>query len=221
MPRQRMVKPEFFDSESLAMCSVGARLCFIGLWVMGDDYGNQKCQFVRLKHRIFPFDDMPDETFAGYLEELESVGCIKAYEVDGERFITTPNFTTYQTVRKPSKSSTPEPPKSVARQRRTSLIHQWRTSDAPVVDDGCSDAPVTHQYATSDPERKKEGSNFSLREKIANEREREAAAVERSTAMRSNGLCPDCSGPLRFVPGSWDTADQWWCDKCRSMKEVG
>lgn len=215
-----MIKPEFFDSESLAMCSIGARLCFIGLWVMGDDYGHQKCQFIRLKHRIFPFDDLTDEEFGGFLEELESVGCIKAYEIDGERFITVPGFSTYQTVRKPSKSSIPEPPKSIAKQRKTNLIHKWRTGDTPVTEQCGSDAQVTHQYDTSNPERKKEGSNLSLRDKIANEREREAEAVETSTASHSKGLCPDCSTPLNFVPGSWDTSDQWWCDKCRSMKEV-
>lgn len=214
-----MIKPDFFDSESLAMCSIGARLCFIGLWVMGDDYGHQKCQFIRLKHRIFPFDDLTDEEFGGFLEELESVGCIKAYEINGERFITVPGFSTYQTVRKPSKSSIPEPPKSIAKQRKTNLIHKWRTSGAPVAEECCSDAPVTHQYDTSNPERKKEGSNLSLRDKIANEREREADAVEKSTASHSKKLCPDCLTPLTFVPGSWDTSDQWWCDLCRSMKE--
>ena len=40
MSRQRMVKPEFFDSESLAKCSMAARLAFIGLWVEADDFGH-------------------------------------------------------------------------------------------------------------------------------------------------------------------------------------
>ena len=49
MPRQRMVKPDFFDSGSLAECSRSARLAFIGLWVMGDDNGNVKFSVRKLK----------------------------------------------------------------------------------------------------------------------------------------------------------------------------
>ena len=82
MPRQRMVKPDFFDSGSLAECSRSARLAFIGLWVMGDDNGNVKFSVRKLKKQIFPFDDMPDADFVSLLAELERVGCIKAYEVD-------------------------------------------------------------------------------------------------------------------------------------------
>ena len=88
MPRQRMVKPDFFDSGSLAECSRSARLAFIGLWVMGDDNGNVKFSVRKLKKQIFPFDDMPDADFVSLLAELERVGCIKAYEVDGEEYVT-------------------------------------------------------------------------------------------------------------------------------------
>ena len=194
MPRQRMVKPEFFDSESLALCSIEARLAFIGLWVMGDDYGNQKAQFFRLQHRIFPYDEMGHEKFMDLLCELEEVGCVKGYEVDGERYLNVPNFSAYQTVRKPSATNVPEPPKETVKAKRTKKIHQWRTSGAQVTHDGGSDAPVTHSDDTSSPERKKEGSNFSLREKIANERSASGdAALAGATPPAA---CPRCDGPL-------------------------
>ena len=125
MPRQRMVKPEFFDSESLAECSLGARLLFIGLWVMGDDYGNQKAQLKRLKHRVFPLDDITPDEFRSMLCELERVGCIKGYEIDGERYINIPNFGTYQTINRPTKTSIPEPPERIVKAKRTDIIKSW------------------------------------------------------------------------------------------------
>lgn len=199
MPRQRMVKPEFFDSESLGLCSVGARLLFVGLWVMGDDYGNQKAQLTKLQLRIFPYDEMEPDHFVDLLCELEAVGCIKGYEVAGERYINVPNFGSYQTVRKPSKTNVPEPPEGVKKALVTSVMHKWRTSAAPVPSDDGSTPPVTHHDATSDPERKKEGSNFSLREKIANERGGKAVAAAASAApplpdcCRRTGIkCPHC-----------------------------
>ena len=138
MSRQRMVKPEFFDSESLAGCSMAARLAFIGLWVEADDYGRLKAKPVRLKARIFPYDRMTPAKFTSILAELESVGCIKGYEVDGEQYIEVPNFNVYQTVNRPSKSNIPEPPERVQKVRKTSLFSE-------------------HSVSTHAKERKKEG----------------------------------------------------------------
>lgn len=225
MPRQRMVKPEFFDSESLGVCSRDARLLFIGLWVMGDDYGNQKAQLTRLQMKVFPYDDMERDYFVGLLCELESVGCIKCYEVDGQWYINVPNFTTYQTVRKPSNTTIPEPPERVKKSLVTSVIHQWRTSDATVASDDGSDAPVTHHDGTSGPERKKEGSNFSLREKIANEHEAALDAALEATAQPSPPPLPDgwewsgercgcCESHGRKPPPLISGRGRLWCPSC-------
>lgn len=118
MPRQRMVRPDFFASASLAECSVAARLAFIGLWVMGDDNGNVKLSVKKLNRQIFPLDDLPDAVFAGYLGQLEAQGCIRVYEADGERFVNVPNFKLYQTVKNPSKSSNPEPPEGTPKKTK-------------------------------------------------------------------------------------------------------
>lgn len=129
MSRQRMVKPEFFDSESLAKCSMAARLAFIGLWVEADDFGHLKAQFGRLKARIFPFEKMSETKFISLLGELEEVGCIRGYEVEGERYIDIPHFSDYQYVKKPSKSMIPEYELGTS----TPLVpHQYPTSTPPV-----------------------------------------------------------------------------------------
>lgn len=213
MPRQRMIKPEFFDSESLAVCSIEARLAFIGLWVMGDDYGNQKAQLFRLQHRIFPYDEMDIGHFLDLLCELEEVGCIKGYEIDGERYINVPNFSSYQTVRKPSGTTVPEPPKATSSTRVTTVIRGWRTSDAPVAHQCDSDAPVTHQYATTTPERKKERSNFSLREKIAKEMHASGGADAVETAPPSM-QCPNCDADLKPTDSHRGDRQLFLCPLC-------
>lgn len=216
MPRQRMVKPDFFDSESMGLCSFAARIAFIGLWVMGDDYGNQKAETYRLRRRIFPCDAMSNDEFLALLCELEEVGCIKGYEVDGERYINVPNFGVYQSVRKPSKTNIPEPPKSVAKMKRTTAIHQWRTSDAPVAHHDGSGALVTHQCATTTPERKKEGKKevVVLQQQLPG-KGAEHGADAGKPAPRSAHMC-QCGSEMQptnsFTPGK---AKRYWrCEQC-------
>ncbi len=134
MARQRMVKPDFFDSESLAMCSFAARIAFIGLWCFSDDRGNAKASVRKLRKQIFPNEDMRDAEFEGLLSELEEVGCIKEYEVDGERYITVPNFLTYQTVKNPSKTNIPAPPKSMEKVKITHFFQPYCGGASPVQD---------------------------------------------------------------------------------------
>ena len=166
MPRQRMIKPEFFDSESLAECSLGARLLFIGLWVMGDDYGNQKAQLKRLKHRVFPLDDMTPDEFRSMLCELERVGCIKGYEVEGERYINIPNFATYQTINRKTKTSIPEPPERTAKAKRTDVIKGW---GKPVENMAAHNQFSEYSVSTHAKERKKEKKEGTLKESLPKE----------------------------------------------------
>ena len=54
-----------------------------------------------------------------WLAELEDVGCIKAYEAQGDVCISVPNFLTYQTIKNPSKTTVPEPPEGLKDGPRT------------------------------------------------------------------------------------------------------
>ncbi len=205
-----MVKPEFFDSESLGACSILARYCFIGLWVISDDYGNQKMQPSRMRMKVFPYDTMTDAEFVGLLGELEQVGCIKGYEVDGERYINIPNFSVYQTVRKPSATSVPEPPKATQKAKRTDIVRGWQY--------GTSASLVRHQYATgTDKERKKEGSNEVFTDFITNERVAADEAAAAEAAPPSAPICPLCSSPLKMMAGA--DGIKWKCPICGDVKE--
>lgn len=191
MARQRMVKPEFFDSESMAQCSIAARLAFIGLWVESDDYGRLKYRPNLLKTRIFPFDKMTEKRFVGLLRELEAVGSIQAYEIDGETYLNIPHFTDYQYVKKPSKSIIPE--------------YQKRYS-TPL---------VPHQYATSahkEKKEKKEGMLLSNNNNIPKEKDVDAAAAGKPAPSPSGfvrPVCPICGETigLSFIDGN----AEWIC----------
>ena len=108
MARQRMIKPEFFDSESLAECCWGARLAFIGLMVYADDQGNLKLSLGRLRSHIFD-DECTDEEFAVMLAQLEDVDCIRIYTDGRKAYVNIMNFGTYQTINHPSKTNIPKP----------------------------------------------------------------------------------------------------------------
>lgn len=108
MARQRMVKPEFFDSESLAECCWGARLAFIGLMVYADDQGNLKLSLGRLRSHIFD-DECTDDEFAVMLAQLEDVDCIRIYTDGRKAYVNIRNFGTYQTINHPSKTNIPKP----------------------------------------------------------------------------------------------------------------
>ncbi len=115
MPRQRMIKPDFFDSGSLAECSRDARLLFIGLWVMGDDTGCQKWAPKKIARQVFPYDSVGHIELLAWMAELEEAGCIRYYEADGEECVCVPNFPVYQTVKNPSKTTVPRPPEGIGK----------------------------------------------------------------------------------------------------------
>ena len=154
MPRQRMIKPEFFTSDSLAELHPMARYLFIGLWVIADDSGNLKYNPRKIRLQVFPFDDISDKTIAGQLSALEGVGCIYGYEVDGERYITIPNFATYQTINRPSKTTIPCP-KNVANKHQ---IRAWFDGGKPVENIPVHGVLNEHSMSTHSKEVSKEGS---------------------------------------------------------------
>lgn len=156
MPRQRMIKAEFFDSGSLALVPVFARYLFIGLWVFADDNGNLKYQTLKLRKQVFPYDDMTEQAFIDALVRLEDIGCIYGYEVDGERYITIPNFLTYQNINRPSSTTIPEPGKVTDKHQ----IRAWNTSVGQLTEDSVNTHCHAHDSEDSvstHPERKKEG----------------------------------------------------------------
>lgn len=107
MARSRNIKPGFYKNETLAECSVWARLLFPGLWMLADREGRLEDRPKRIKAEIFPFDTCDAEPL---LRELAAHGFIVRYEIDGERFIQISKFLDHQSPHYSEKPSAIMPP---------------------------------------------------------------------------------------------------------------
>lgn len=111
MARIRTVKPEFPQSESLGRVSRDARLLFIMLWTIADDFGKTRGSSRMLASLLFPYDDDAVQLLPGWLAELERQHCVELYTVDGNSYLQIKNWSIHQKIDHPSKSKFPDPPK--------------------------------------------------------------------------------------------------------------
>lgn len=93
MPRMRTIKHGFFTSEQLADVSFDARLLFAGLWVLADRQGRLEDRPRKIKAELFPYEEVPVNS---RLDDLQRVGLIVRYEVDGNRYIQITGFSKHQ-----------------------------------------------------------------------------------------------------------------------------
>lgn len=87
-----------------------ARLLFVELWTICDDYGRARAPSRMLASLLFPYDDDAPGLIDGWLAELEREHCIVRYTLDGSTYLQVTNWTTHQRIDKPSKPQFPEPP---------------------------------------------------------------------------------------------------------------
>lgn len=114
MPRNRMIKTEFWDDEKLANISRDARLTYIALWNFSDDYGVVKGNCVWLKNNIYPYEEKLNiDTFKKWLFELQKLLRIIPFSSNGETYFYLPKFLTHQTINRPSLQRNPEPPENL------------------------------------------------------------------------------------------------------------
>ena len=102
MARIRTIKPEFPHSESMGRVSRDARLCFVLLWTLADDYGRLRASSRVLASLLYPFDDDAKDLIEKWLSELESVNCIVRYQHDSNTYLEIINWSAHQKVDKPS-----------------------------------------------------------------------------------------------------------------------
>lgn len=240
MPRQRMVKPDFFDSGSLAACTIPARLVFIGLWVMADDKGNMKFEERKLTRQLFPYDDMDPRMLIVWLAELEEVGCIKVYEPHGDVCISIPNFLTYQTIKNPSKTTVPAPPESLREGPRTEwftsrCFQLWGITNPHVppcfpsplstIGNGAEtgEAPTAYPALTPKVPPSKERSKEVISSSPLGEEEEITpgglgAPAPASVPVENSGACPECGCADRVEPRGDHLAA---CRACGAVWERG
>ncbi|TES88933.1 MAG: hypothetical protein E3J94_07160 [Desulfobacteraceae bacterium] len=110
MARNRMIQKIFWDDEKLSGISKPARLVFIALWNLSDDYGVVKGNPSWLKSRIFPYEKNSMDEFNGLLREIEDKEFIFSFKSNKEKYFFIKNFQKYQIINRPSKQRNPEPP---------------------------------------------------------------------------------------------------------------
>ncbi len=93
MPRIRQIKPEFFIDDDVALLDPLARLLFIGLWTLADKEGRLEDRPVRIKAQIQPYDNTDTDK---QLLDIEALGFIHRYIVEGKRYIQIRTFTEHQ-----------------------------------------------------------------------------------------------------------------------------
>lgn len=99
MARIRSVHPSLFTDESWVSCSPLTRILYIGLWTDADDQGVFEWKPLQIKMRLLPGDT---GDVAAMLSELEGVGLVQSYSVDGKRYGAIANFRKFQRPQKPN-----------------------------------------------------------------------------------------------------------------------
>jgi hypothetical protein len=104
MPRNRMIKPEFWNDEKLVKISRDARLFFIGIWNFSDDYGFILDSNRFLLGDIFPFDEtVNEELIQQWKTELIKGVFLIPFEYKGKKLLFVKSWCKHQTVQHPSK----------------------------------------------------------------------------------------------------------------------
>lgn len=108
--RIRTIKPEFWQSENVARCSLLARLLFLGLVSNADDDGRLRGAPAIVRATVFPYDEITLDEVSRALDELSTRALAVLYTVDGDHYIALPGWHKHQRIDRPSKSTLPPPP---------------------------------------------------------------------------------------------------------------
>jgi hypothetical protein len=109
MPRIRTIKPSFWTDEITGRFSDRAKLLFLGLLQLADDYGVVKFSAAEWRAQLFPYDPVRanDDLLRCLMDEILPTGVIQLFSVGGDEgrvctylFIT--NFGRHQVVARPS-----------------------------------------------------------------------------------------------------------------------
>jgi len=103
MPRNRVVKVEFWTSKTIAKLSIGARLFFIGLWNFADDQGVLIDSDRKIMGDLFPFDrGVTKKQVQRWKTELEKNQLIIKYTHNNQQLLIIKGWDEHQKVPNPS-----------------------------------------------------------------------------------------------------------------------
>lgn len=142
MARARLLKPDFWKNEELAVLPFEARLLFQGLWNLSDREGRLEDRPLRIKADIFPYDSVNVDELLSMLAgafDVNGEPLLIRYTAQGKAYIQITKFLKHQSPHQNEpKSTIPAPPKTVAKpeQHQTSTVvaqesHSASTIQAP------------------------------------------------------------------------------------------
>ena len=106
MARNRMIKPEFWASETLMRVSRDARLTFIGMWNFCDDYGFCLSSTRSIIGDIYPYDEsVTEQKLKSWLAELVEVKLLIPVDYKTKKLFFVKGWGEHQTVQHKSKRS--------------------------------------------------------------------------------------------------------------------
>lgn len=106
--RKRIIDPLLWLNGEISKISDKAKLLYIGLWTIADDYGVLENDPLKIRAQIFPYNH--NLKIERYLGELLKIDKITPYEVEGKKYLFIKNFLKYQWLSHPSSDypKTPE-----------------------------------------------------------------------------------------------------------------
>lgn len=111
MAERRMVSKVISLSEKVNSLSLFGRLLYTWMIPHADDFGRLPGSPAKVRVLVVPFCDETIRDVENELADMNRIGIIRWYEVDGERFIQIVNFENHQQgLHKRTKSKFPEPP---------------------------------------------------------------------------------------------------------------
>lgn len=148
MGRIRSIKPEFPQSETIGRLSRDARLLFLQLWTVCDDYGRCRAAAPLLAGQLYPYDEDALQNMPAWLAELEREGLVQLYVIDRSSYLAVLGWSKHQRVDNAGKAMVPAPedarrdsPRTAA-SRRGSQVQQSRSEESErcheTLDDGQS-----------------------------------------------------------------------------------
>lgn len=101
--KSRIIKPEFWQSNTLRKCSFEARLLFIGLWNFCDDYGVCLNSNRKILGDVFPFEDkISEQDINDWKEELIKHKLIIPVEIESNKYLIVRSWFEHQKIQRPS-----------------------------------------------------------------------------------------------------------------------
>lgn len=106
--RIRSIKPEFFDSPSTAKCSPWARLLYIAMWCMADDWGVGLANPKEMAANAFPNDDeITNKEIPSLCKEIADNYGVMFYKHRGRQYFQIPTWDDHQVTQRRAKRKHP------------------------------------------------------------------------------------------------------------------